>query len=47
MARLPGWLVHEGWGTDAEDRPTWILRVRRWHPGYWLALVRYLLTGRC
>ena len=37
MARLPGWLLYDGIGTE-NGITVWRLRVRRWHPGFWLAL---------
>jgi hypothetical protein len=36
MAKLPSWIVTEGWssGIDADGRPCAVvtIRIRRWHP---------------
>jgi hypothetical protein len=46
--RLPGWIVPDGRGDVSEDGlyVTYTFRVRRWHPGFWLAVVRSLWRYR-
>lgn len=40
----PGWIVRDGYSTG-EDGMHWAhFRVRKWHPGYWLACVRALCS---
>ena len=36
MARLPGWMADQGI-KYVDGQAVWHFRVRRWHPGYWLA----------
>lgn len=45
--RLPGWIEQLDRGTLSEDgRSIRIMfRVKRWHPGFWLAYVRYRILG--
>lgn len=40
MARLPGWMVLDIKGVDADGVIVIGVRARRWHPSYWLALLR-------
>ncbi len=50
MAKLPGWLVIDRMepGLDSEGRAVMLvtMRVRRWHPGYWLELLRFIWIVR-
>jgi hypothetical protein len=45
--KLPGWIEQLDHGTVSEDgRSIQItIRVKRWHPGFWLALLRYWIVG--
>lgn len=47
MAKLPGWIVPVGRGTrSADGQSVWmVFRVRRWHPSFWIAVLRYRIRG--
>jgi hypothetical protein len=47
MARLPGWIVAVDRGRLSEDGRSVLMtfRVRRWHPGFWIAVLRYRIHG--
>jgi hypothetical protein len=47
MAKLPGWIVQVDRGTLSEDGRSVLMtfRVRRWHPGFWIAVLRYRTRG--
>ena len=44
----PGWMVQVDKGTLAPDGRSVIVtfRIRRWHPGLWLAVVRHWWANR-
>lgn len=47
--RPPSWMQidYQGFAdrTPAEIHVS--VRIKKWHPGYWLFLLRALLTGQC
>jgi hypothetical protein len=47
MAKLPGWIVAVDRGTPSEDGRSVLMtfRVRRWHPSFWIAVLRYRIRG--
>ena len=40
MARLPGWLIVDNPRIDSSGQWVVGLRLRLWHPGFWLLLLR-------
>lgn len=48
MARLPSCVVCEGYVME-HGRLCALLRLRKWHPGYWLSVLRAvwgIMTGK-
>jgi len=44
MAKLPGWMVMENMRVG-DKTVTWDIRVRCWHPGFWLVMIRAAITA--